>query len=84
MGSNDLSEEVVDEFFETDVGCPCRRGSGCSRKLVMEHLRSLGVVAPGSVAPPGRTQSAEAEPLVFSCLEEGTRPHGHDLRQSKR
>ena len=62
LGANELCEEVVDEFFEAGVGRRCRRRSGRSLKLVMERLRSFGVVAPESVAPPGRTQ-AEAELL---------------------
>ncbi|MDA8356495.1 MAG: tyrosine-type recombinase/integrase [Actinomycetota bacterium] len=62
LGAGDLSEGVVDKFFEAGGGRRCQRSSQRSLKLVVAHLCSLGVLTSEGVVPPGRTQ-AEAELL---------------------
>ena len=60
--ASDLSEEVIERFFEAGGGRRCQRRSRRSLELVAAHLCSLGVIAPGGVVPPGRTP-VEAELL---------------------
>ncbi|MGP8205692.1 MAG: tyrosine-type recombinase/integrase [Acidimicrobiales bacterium] len=62
LGASDLSEEVMERFFEAGGGRCCQRRSRRSLELVAAHLSSLGVIAPAGVVPPGRTQ-VEAELL---------------------
>ncbi|MGO9657036.1 MAG: tyrosine-type recombinase/integrase [Acidimicrobiales bacterium] len=62
LGASDLSEEVMERFFEAGGGRCCQRRSRRSLELVAAHLSSLGVIAPAGAVPPGRTQ-VEAELL---------------------
>jgi hypothetical protein len=62
LGASDLSEEVIEKFFEAGGGRRCQRRSRRSLKLIAAHLCSFGVIAPSGVVPPGRTQ-VEAELL---------------------
>ena len=62
LGASDLSEEVIERFFDEGGGRGCQRRSRRSLELVAAHLCSLGVVAPRGTVPPGRTP-VEAELL---------------------
>jgi integrase/recombinase XerD len=62
LGASDLSEEVIERFFDEGGGRGCQRRSRRSLELVAAHLCSLGVVAPRGTVPSGRTP-VEAELL---------------------
>ena len=60
LGAGDLSGEVMETFFAAAGGRLRRRRSPRSLRAVVGHLRSLGVLAPETVAWRGRAE-AEAE-----------------------
>lgn len=63
LGAGDLSGEVMETFFAAAGGRFRRRRSPRSLRAVVGHLRSLGVLAPETVAWRGRAE-AEAELLA--------------------
>lgn len=62
LGAGDLSSEMIEAFFATGGGRGRRRRSPRSLRAVMDHLRSLGILAPEIVVRPGRAE-VEAELL---------------------
>jgi len=62
LGASDLSEEVIERFFDEGGGRGCQRRSRRSLELVAAHLVLVGRSCPRGTVPPGRTP-VEAELL---------------------